>query len=53
MALNNKHKKILLIGGEGYIGNVLSYDLINDGYQITSYDNLLYNNQIGCCLPLT
>tara|TARA_B100001750_G_scaffold248161_1_gene277194 strand:- start:645 stop:1649 length:1005 start_codon:yes stop_codon:yes gene_type:complete len=39
-------KKILLIGGEGYIGNVVAHKLLADGYSIISYDNLLYNNHI-------
>ena len=39
-------KKILLIGGEGYVGNVLSQKLLLDGYSVTSLDNLLYNNHL-------
>ena len=39
-------KKILLIGGEGYIGNVVAHKLLDDGYSIISYDNLIYNNHI-------
>ena len=35
---------ILLIGGEGYIGNVVAQSLLEEGYIVTSYDNLLYNN---------
>ena len=35
---------ILLIGGEGYIGNVISEKLLLDGYSVTSFDNLLYKN---------
>ena len=37
-------KNILLIGGEGYIGNVVTQNLLDTGYHVTSYDNLLYNN---------
>ena len=37
-------KKILLIGGEGYIGNVVAQNFIENSYYITSYDMLLYNN---------
>ena len=40
--LNNK--SILLIGGEGYIGNVLAKNLLKNGYLVTSLDKLLYNN---------
>lgn len=35
---------ILIIGGEGYIGNIIIQNLINNGYNITSYDNLIYNH---------
>tara|TARA_B100001121_G_C18673217_1_gene614954 strand:+ start:816 stop:1823 length:1008 start_codon:yes stop_codon:yes gene_type:complete len=37
-------KNILIIGGEGYIGNVLCENLVSNGYNVTSYDNLIYNN---------
>ncbi len=37
-------KKILLIGGEGYIGNVVALSLLNQNYKITSIDNLIYSN---------
>ncbi len=38
--------KILLIGGEGYIGNVLSSYLLKKGLDVRSLDLLLYNNKI-------
>ena len=38
--------KILLIGGEGYIGNVLSSYLLKKGLNVRSLDLLLYNNKI-------
>jgi nucleoside-diphosphate-sugar epimerase len=37
-------KKILIIGGEGYIGNVVAQYLLEEGYCVVSYDNLLFNN---------
>ena len=37
-------KNILIIGGEGYIGNVVARKLLDSGYRVTSYDNLLFNN---------
>ena len=37
-------KKILIVGGEGYIGNVVVQDLLEEGYYVVSYDNLLFNN---------
>ena len=38
--------KILLIGGEGYIGNVVSEILLSERYSVISYDNLLYGNNL-------
>src|SRR5688500_16751622 len=32
--------KILVTGGAGYIGSVLTEELINDGHTVTVYDNL-------------
>ena len=47
-------KKILLIGGEGYIGNVVAHKLHGYGYGIISYDNLIYKNHscVTSKLPL-
>jgi len=42
-------KKVLLIGGEGYIGNVVSEHLLSSGYEVVSYDLLLYKNN-NCVL---
>ena len=39
-----KPKKILIIGGEGYIGTVLSSYLLKKGYFVKSLDLLLYQN---------
>jgi nucleoside-diphosphate-sugar epimerase len=39
-------KNVLLIGGEGYIGNVVSEHLLRLGYGVISYDLLLYNNNL-------
>lgn len=36
----------LLIGGEGYIGTILSLSLLKNGHSVTSLDNLLYNNHL-------
>lgn len=35
----------MLIGGEGYIGNVVTESLLQVGYEIVSYDMLLYRNK--------
>jgi|TARA_B100000795_G_scaffold150551_1_gene112738 nucleoside-diphosphate-sugar epimerase len=40
--VNNNN--ILLVGGEGYIGQVTSSILINKNYSIVSYDNLIYDH---------
>jgi nucleoside-diphosphate-sugar epimerase len=34
--------KVLVFGGEGYIGKVLVKQLVNKNYKVTSYDNLIY-----------
>ena len=37
-------KSILLIGGEGYIGNIISKKFLDLDYEVTSYDKLVYDN---------
>ena len=41
-------KSILLIGGAGYLGTVITDSLLNAGYKVTCLDNFLFdnNNQI-------
>ncbi|MDE2590652.1 MAG: NAD(P)-dependent oxidoreductase [Patescibacteria group bacterium] len=43
--------KVLITGGAGYIGSVLSKTLLENGYDVTVLDNLMYeqNSLIDCC----
>ena len=46
-ALKGKGKaarKILIVGGAGYVGSVLTDHLLNTGYGVRCFDNLLYNH---------
>jgi nucleoside-diphosphate-sugar epimerase len=38
-------KKVLVVGGAGYIGGLTCDYLIKDGFEVTVYDNLLYENR--------
>ena len=38
-------KKILIFGGAGYVGTVLSAYLLKKGYQVEVFDYFVYNNQ--------
>lgn len=44
-------KKILITGGAGYIGSVLSKYLLDKGYGVTVLDNFRYNQNslLNCC----
>lgn len=38
-------KKVLVVGGAGYIGGLTCDTLIREGFNVTVYDNLLYENR--------
>ncbi|WP_435097287.1 NAD-dependent epimerase/dehydratase family protein [Candidatus Pelagibacter bacterium nBUS_27] len=44
-------KKILVVGGEGYIGQIVCSELVDKNHEVISYDNLIYgqktNSQIN------
>lgn len=39
------NKKVLLVGGSGYIGGLTCDYLIREGFNVTIYDNLLYEDR--------
>ncbi len=43
-SMEQSHRHILIIGGAGYIGSVLTRKLILKGYRVKVLDNLLYDN---------
>ena len=45
------NKKVLLVGGAGYIGGLTCDHLIKDGFDVTVYDNLLYENRFLKDIP--
>jgi len=46
-----KKKSVLLVGGAGYIGGLTCDYLIEDGFDVTVYDNLLYENRFLKDIP--
>lgn len=40
-------KKILLIGGAGYVGTVVTSHFLKKGYRVNVLDNFIYNNQFS------
>ncbi len=44
--LSNKLPKILIVGGAGYIGTVLSSKLLKKNYHVTVLDKLMYDKKI-------
>jgi nucleoside-diphosphate-sugar epimerase len=42
--MENKNSTVLLIGGAGYVGSVVTQHLLEMGYAVRCFDNLIYNN---------
>ncbi len=42
-----KNKSVLLVGGEGYIGTVISNYFLKKNYYVTSLDDLIYRQKIS------
>ena len=42
--MENKNSTVLLIGGAGYVGSVVTQHLLEMGYVVRCFDNLIYNN---------
>ena len=38
-------ENVLITGGAGYVGNVLTPTLLNDGYKVTVYDSLFFGDE--------
>ncbi len=43
--MNNAKEKVLITGGSGYLGSVLTGHLLEKGYEVTCLDNLMYGQK--------
>ncbi|MDB2559786.1 SDR family oxidoreductase [Amylibacter sp.] len=46
-----ENKKIVIIGGAGYVGSALTLDLLNLGYSVSIIDNFTYGNPFPYQIP--
>lgn len=48
---SNRLSRVLITGGAGYIGSVLSKSLLDHGFHVTVLDNFMYrpNSLLDCC----
>jgi len=44
---NNNMKNVLLIGGAGYVGTIITSHFLKCGYKVTVLDNFIYSNQFS------
>ena len=44
--LGLSERKILIVGGAGYVGLVLTNHFLQSGYKVRSFDNLMYNQDL-------
>jgi len=44
-------RKVLITGGAGYIGSILVPELLNNGFEVTVFDNLMFQQTsfLDCC----
>lgn len=49
--MENIKEKILVTGAAGYIGSILTPELLKEGYEIIAIDNFMYNQTslLNCC----
>jgi nucleoside-diphosphate-sugar epimerase len=50
-AFGRSNRRVLLVGGAGYVGSVIAGHLLDCGYLVRCMDLLLYRNDV-CALPL-
>ena len=41
--------RVLVTGGAGYIGSVVTEELLTDGHEVVVYDSLVQRSSRSCC----